>query len=244
MIDVKYLRLARPLGVLLAGVLALVFNSCGGGDDDGGGKLKVVATTGMVADMVEAIGGDRVEVTQLMGAGIDPHSFKPELKDTIALDRADIIFYSGLLLEGKMEKDWEKHAAKSYALASAIPAERTKGDKAHPDPHVWGDVSLWATCIDGVAKKLAKHDPGGADEFDLGAKAYGEKLEALHVWALAQAKKVPEGSRIMVTSHDAFSNTLARPTVSRSTVCRASRPSIVLEVPIALPWRRSSATAA
>ncbi len=88
-----------------------------------------------------------------MGAGIDPHSFKPELKDTTAMSRADIIFYSGLLLEGKMENDWQAHSGKSHAVAGAIPTDQLKGDSHHPDPHVWGDVSLWAMGIDGVIER-------------------------------------------------------------------------------------------
>lgn len=204
MIEEKYSQLARALRFLGAVLIALVLAACGkgGGSDDG--KIFVVATTGMVSDMVEAIGGDAVQVKELMGAGVDPHSFKPELKDTIAMSRADIIFYSGLLLEGKMENDWQAHSGKSHAVASAVPQDRLKGDRHHPDPHVWGDVSLWATGIDGVVEAFSKHDPAGADGYRERGEGYRKELAALHEWALARAQLVPEENRVMVTSHDAF----------------------------------------
>lgn len=158
----------------------------------------------MVGDMVKAIGGEGVRVKEMMGAGIDPHSFKPELRDTTAMSRADLIFYSGLMLEGKMEKDWQSHSGKSHAVATAVPQDRLKGDRHHPDPHVWGDVSLWMTGIDGVVDTFVKFDPDGAAGYRERGEAYRKKLAALHEWALERAKQVPEDKRVMVTSHDAF----------------------------------------
>ncbi|MFT5410568.1 MAG: manganese/zinc/iron transport system substrate-binding protein, partial [Verrucomicrobiales bacterium] len=185
--------------------LGLVLSSCGGGDGQAGdGRLFVVATTGMVGDMVQAIGGDEVDVKVLMGAGIDPHSYKPVMKDTTAMARAKIVFYSGLLLEGKMESNWQSHSSKSHAVASVLPEERLKGDEHHPDPHVWGDVELWAMGIDGVVGAFVKHDPDGAEGYLARGEAYRERLAELHQWALERAKGVPESSRVMVTSHDAF----------------------------------------
>ncbi|MGI9240778.1 MAG: metal ABC transporter solute-binding protein, Zn/Mn family, partial [Verrucomicrobiales bacterium] len=125
-------------------------------------------------------------------------------RDTTAMSRADIIFYSGLLLEGKMENDWQAHSGKSHAVAGAIPADRLKGDADHPDPHVWGDVSLWATGIDGVVDVLSKRDPDGAEGYRERAASYRTKLSELHAWALARAQEVPAPNRVMVTSHDAF----------------------------------------
>jgi manganese/zinc/iron transport system substrate-binding protein len=153
---------------------------------------------------VLSIGGDGVRVKQLMGAGIDPHSYKPELKDTTAMSRAKIIFYSGLMLEGKMENDWQSHRAKSHSVAGSFPKDRLKGDEHHPDPHVWGDVELWAQGIDGVVEAFTKYDPAGADGYRERGEAYAKKLAELHLWAIARAQLVPEKNRVMVTSHDAF----------------------------------------
>ena len=188
----------------VAGLLACILGACGDGGGSDDGKIFVVATTGMVGDMVKAIGGEAVEVKALMGPGIDPHSFKPELKDTTAMGRADIIFYSGLLLEGKMENDWQSHSGKSHAVASAVPADRTKGDSAHPDPHVWGDVSLWATGIDGVVEAFSKFHPEGEAGYRERGEAYRKKLTDLHEWALSRAQEIPADRRVLVTSHDAF----------------------------------------
>ena len=204
MVNDRLCRIRRGLCLALIACTAAAYSGCGKGGATDDGKIFVIATTGMVGDMVRAIGGDRVEVRELMGAGIDPHSFKPELKDTTAMSRADIIFYSGLLLEGKMETDWQAHSGKSHAVAGAIPQDRLKGDLHHPDPHVWGDVSLWATGIDGVVGAFAKHDPAGAAGYRERGEAYRERLENLHAWALARAAEVPEASRVLVTSHDAF----------------------------------------
>ena len=202
-------RIGRCLPVVVAALAGIGLVACGGGGEEGGGsddgKVFVVATTGMVGDMVRAVGGPGVEVKQLMGATIDPHSFKPELKDTTAMGRADLIFYSGLLLEGKMEQQWSSHADKSHAVAEGIPGERLDGDDGHPDPHVWGDVALWSKGIDGVVAAFAKIDPDGADGYRERGEAYRAKLADLHQWALGRAGEIPETNRVVITSHDAFS---------------------------------------
>src|SRR5688500_15312172 len=66
-------------------------------------KIKVTTTVTMVADLARNVGGDRVEVEALMGPGVDPHLYKAAASDVTKLQQADLIFYSGLLLEGKMQ---------------------------------------------------------------------------------------------------------------------------------------------
>jgi len=203
---IKKLNLFSRRSVLalgLSGLLAAVLTGCGKDSSDDG-EIFVVATTSMVGEMVREIGGPDVEVKQLMGPGIDPHSFDPVLKDTTAMDRADIVFYSGLMLEGTMERNWEKHSAKSHAVASRIPADKIHGDADHPDAHVWGDAKLWATCVDVVVDAFVEFDPDGADGYRERGEAYRQKLLETHEWALKRAKDLPEDKRVMVTSHDAF----------------------------------------
>jgi manganese/zinc/iron transport system substrate-binding protein len=172
--------------------------------------LRVVATTTLVADLVRQVAGDRAEVAALMGPGVDPHLFKPVASDVIRLQRADVIFYNGLLLEGKMS-DLLTRLARSqrhvYALTEAVPEDRLlqpADHEGHHDPHVWFDVSLWRLGVDIVEQGLAAADPAHAAVYARRADAVRARLDALHAWALAKAAELPPERRVLVTSHDAY----------------------------------------
>src|SRR5688500_5484117 len=94
------LRLALAMVILLTACSQA--NTSAGSKDIAGRKIQVVATTGMVGDLVKNVGGARVEVASLMGPGVDPHLYKPSAGDIRRLESADIIFYNGLELEGRM----------------------------------------------------------------------------------------------------------------------------------------------
>jgi manganese/zinc/iron transport system substrate-binding protein len=188
--------------------------------------LAIVATTGMVADIVRNVAGDRAVVTSLMGDGVDPHLYKPTRDDIAALLAADVVVASGLLLEGKMTDAFDRvrAAGKTVIVATdAIPkaALRTKpadDPSAHhstgastsdsnalpPDPHVWMDPTLWAAATLGVADALAKADPAHAGDYRARAKAYADQLAALDAYVKTSMTGVPETSRVLVTAHDAF----------------------------------------
>ncbi len=173
------------------------------------GKLRIVATTGMVGDLVNNIGGSRVQTTTLMGPGVDPHLYKATPSDAAALRSADMIFYNGLFLEGKMSELFEqieKQGGDVIAVAEAVDQARLIDlpQLEHYDPHIWFDVSLWAECVPVVQEALTKKDPDGADEYRQNAEAYAKELEALGEWCAEQARLIPEERRILVTSHDAF----------------------------------------
>jgi len=173
-------------------------------------KIKVTATTTMVADFARNVGGDRVEVETLMGPGVDPHLYKAAASDVTKLQQADVIFYSGLLLEGKMQDIFGKLARSKrfvYAVTESIPPERLLEPPqfaGHYDPHVWFDVPLWKTCIDVVAKGLSETDPPGKDGYEKRAAATRTRMDELHAWALKKAAELPSERRILVTSHDAY----------------------------------------
>jgi len=196
------------LGALaLAAVLA---SGCGGGgnerDDD---RLRVVATTGQVGDLVAAVGGDRVDVTSLMGPGIDPHLYKASAGDVTRLRDADVVFYNGLHLEAKMGEVLERMGARkpTVAVAEAIPEDRLFSPDDYEglhDPHVWFDVSLWRLAVDVVAGKLAELDPDHAAGYRERAAAYAAGLDDLHAYARARFADIPERQRVLVTAHDAF----------------------------------------
>lgn len=174
--------------------------------------VKAVCTTGMVADVVRAVGGaggERVQVKAMLGAGVDPHLYKPTRTDMLTLMSADIIFYNGLLLEGKMTDALVRIARTRpvVAVTEGIDPERLlapEGLEGHDDPHVWMDPSRWMLTVDVVATELAKVDPAGADSFKANAEAYRAQLARLDAYAERVLSSVPEEKRVLVTAHDAF----------------------------------------
>ena len=173
-------------------------------------KLKVATTVTMVADLARQVGGDRVEVDALMGPGVDPHLYKAAASDITKLQQADVIFYSGLLLEGKMQDIFAKLARSKrfvYPVTEAIPVEKLLEPPefaGHYDPHVWFEVPLWNLCVDVVAKGLSEADPAGRDFYEKRAAETRARMDELHAWALKKSAELPAERRILVTSHDAY----------------------------------------
>jgi len=204
---------------LLTG-LALLLGGCGGEGRDGGdgatgaaagaaGRLNAVATTGQIGDLVRNVGGDRVQVTALMGPGIDPHLYKASAGDVERLRNADVIFYNGLHLEAKMADVLERLGARqpTVAVAEAIPELRLISSPAFPDahdPHVWFDLSLWQTALEAVRDALAGLDPDHAETYRANAAAYHEKLAELDAYVREQIARITPSRRVLVTAHDAF----------------------------------------
>jgi len=173
-------------------------------------KMNVVTTTTMVNDMVKEIGGDRVNVVGLMGPGVDPHLYKPASGDVVKLQRAKVIFYSGLMLEGRMTDLFFRMARAGklvYAVTESIPEkDRLEPPEfaGHWDPHVWGDPILWSNCIVTVVDGLSKADPAGAADYAKRGRAVDASYKAMKAWALKRIAEVPRKHRILITSHDAF----------------------------------------
>jgi manganese/zinc/iron transport system substrate-binding protein len=173
-------------------------------------KLRVAATVTMVADLARQVGGERVEVDALMGPGVDPHLYKAAASDITKLQQADVIFYSGLLLEGKMQDIFAKLARSKrfvYPVTEAIPVEKLLEPPefaGHYDPHVWFEVPLWKLCVDVVAKGLSEADPAGKDFYEKRAAETRARMDELHAWALKKSAELPAERRILVTSHDAY----------------------------------------
>jgi manganese/zinc/iron transport system substrate-binding protein len=161
----------------------------------------------MVADQVKNIGGPHVEVTTLMGAGVDPHLYNATPADVTALNRADIIFYSGLHLEGKLAELLERMRQRkpTVAVAEVIPADRVRRDEhGASDPHVWFDVELWSLASGAARDALIEFDPKHADEYRQSAEAYQSNLAKLDANVAEDLSAIPEKSRVLVTAHDAF----------------------------------------
>ena len=173
-------------------------------------KMNVVATTTMVTDMVKEVGGDRVSVVGMMGAGVDPHLYKPASGDVVKLQRAKVIFYSGLMLEGRMADLFFKMARagkKVYAVTESIP-EKDRLEppefEGHWDPHIWGDPFLWSKCIATVVDGLSAGDPDGKEYYTKRGASVVKSYKDVRQWALKRIAEIPKSQRVLVTSHDAF----------------------------------------
>jgi manganese/zinc/iron transport system substrate-binding protein len=168
-----------------------------------------IATTGMVADIVRNVAGEKAKVVGIIGEGVDPHLYKPTRADVAHFMNGDIVFYSGLLLEGKMSDVLENLAKEKpvYAVTSAIDPNfllEPPEFKGHPDPHVWMDVQGWITAVETVRSALTEYDPENAGLYQANAKKYTEQLQALDNYARERFATIPQESKVMVTAHDAF----------------------------------------
>jgi manganese/zinc/iron transport system substrate-binding protein len=173
-------------------------------------KIRVTTTVGMITDIVRNVGGDRLIVTGLMGPGVDPHLYKPSARDVTRLGDADIIFYGGLDLEGRMTELFEKiekSGKKTVAVSEDIDRAQLRDFPGHPgryDPHIWFDVTLWQSAVRAVEKELSAFDPLSQPLYERNAKAYLAQLDELQAYVVAQVALVDPNSRLLITAHDAF----------------------------------------
>ena len=175
-------------------------------------QFRAVATTGPVGDAVRWIVGDRIEVSVMMGPGIDPHLYRPLPSDLKKLESADLIFYNGLHLEGRLSDVLETMSEKKFVVsltaglvASEDPRLLTPEDYAGlHDPHVWHDVALWSDCIQHACDALCEFDADGAELYRENTAEFRKHLASLHEEVTGSLSAVPEEARVMVTAHDAF----------------------------------------
>lgn len=172
-------------------------------------KYKAVATTGMLGDVLQQVLGEEARVKVLMGPGVDPHTYIPTRQDTLDLQNADLIFYNGFHLEGRMGEVLDLLSKDKTVLVATdfLPegsALSTNEDTVH-DPHIWMDASLFSHVTLGIAERMATVDAGNAEAYRARAKAYAEQLEALHQYGIKAVGSIPENNRTLVTAHDAFS---------------------------------------
>lgn len=195
-------------------IIFLLFTSigltnCSQNETSESGKQKIVVTTGMIGDIISNIVGDSLEVTALMGPGVDPHQYTAVQSDLRTLQEANIIFYNGLHLEGKMVSVFEKMGRTKpvYALSDGLEEKdlrRLDDDNAH-DPHIWMDVALWHKATEFATEKLCDHYPTLAKYFKGRASAYMNRLLLLDQEVKKEISSIPESQRVLITAHDAFS---------------------------------------
>lgn len=171
--------------------------------------IAVTATVGMVADLVRVVGGDRVDVSQICGSGVDPHLYKATRDDVQTMMSADVIYYSGLMLEGKMADTLIKMArGKPVVAVTEVLDKKTLLEPddfaGHFDPHVWMDVAAWSQCVGVVADELSTLDPPSEPGYRERAAKLQAELTKLDVYGKRVIATIPEDRRVLVTSHDAF----------------------------------------
>ena len=172
-------------------------------------EIYVTTTIAQIADAVRNVGGENVKVDSLMGPGIDPHLYRASQGDISKLMEADIIFYNGLHLEGKMGDILENMSKEkpTIAVGESIPTNlllEDEDDATMPDPHVWFDIQLWTYVVETIKDSLIELDEENAATYEANAKAYLDELEELHEWAVNEISSIPEESRVLITAHDAF----------------------------------------
>ncbi len=233
-VAVNPVRALNLVTLILAFGLLMAIAACSNGNDDGSDSdgastLKVVTTTNIVADWVQNVGGDHVEVNSLLPVGGDPHTYQPGARDVARMVDADLVLTIGLNLEGNWLRELIQNASADESrittLGEAIDAiefaetgghfgeeedheeeeEADEDDHGPLDPHFWFDPSRVKIAVNDIAERLASLDPANADTYNANAAAYGAQLDELHTWTIEQLSVLPNDDRILVTSHDSLS---------------------------------------
>jgi manganese/zinc/iron transport system substrate-binding protein len=173
------------------------------------GRLTIVATTNLIGDAVKNIVQDHAEVITLMGPGVDPHAYKATQQEVKHLLNADIVFYNGLHLEGKMADILHKLSKTRpvYAAGEAITPAQQLVDPNFSlgiDPHFWFDVCLWKKAVQYISNQLQAADPEAAACYRENTAHYLQQLDELHQETLEAIQQIPAAQRVLITAHDAF----------------------------------------
>ena len=212
-----------PLTATLAALSLFALAGCGSdtappagqgaaavGSDTVKTPYSIVTTCGMVTDIVAVVAGERANVSGLMGEGVDPHMYKPTRNDQKTLLEADIVFYSGLMLEGRMGDTFigiGRSGKPVFAVTEQIDESYLREPPefaGHWDPHVWMDITAWSQCVDVVTEALSSYDMTHADEYRQRATDYQAQLREMDDYVRRTIATIPENQRWLVTAHDAF----------------------------------------
>ena len=172
-------------------------------------KLSIVCTTGMIGDAVNNIVGDNAVVISLMGPGVDPHLYKVTQSDIKKLLNADVIFYNGLHLEGKMGEVLSKMAEQKPVIAICDGLKKkqlraTSEFEGNYDPHIWFSVKVWTNVVRFIGKSLAEIDLIHASFYQVNTTKHVEELISLHASTIEKINTISENQRVLITAHDAF----------------------------------------
>lgn len=190
-------------------VILLAFSSCSDTSNQTNGKLKIVVTTNIIADCVKEIVGSSAEVYSIMGAGVDPHSYKASQGDVELLLKADLIVYNGLHLEGKMSDVLKNISTrrKTICLSDGLKADAIRSINLQADvhdPHFWFDIMKWKAGLQYFVHESSRYFPAIKDSLIARSIVYYEKMDDLHREVIEKIKTIPSDQRFLITSHDAF----------------------------------------
>lgn len=208
----KYLKHILALFAVVLVLVGCTTDDTGSntGESADGETIEIVATTSMITDLLEIIGGEQVEVTGLMGPGIDPHDYQATASDVTNMQEADIVVYNGMHLEGQMGEVFSEIESmdKAVFVLEDIMADEEMLDSEEEDmpvdPHIWFSVPLWSRASDYITESLSDYDPENADYYQSNNDEYQVELEELDTYIRDRVDELPENSRYLVTAHDAF----------------------------------------
>lgn len=208
----------RLISALVAGTLFLSACAAPGASQARDGKLRVVATTTIVADVVRAVGGDPIDLAALIPPNVDEHGYEPTPQDVAKVAQADLVFLNGAGLEQFIQKLTENASSKAQfiSVSDGIPLLQgapedepslqptPSGAAPVGDPHVWMDPNNVLVWVDNIQKALSAADPTHQALYQQNAARYRQKLQELDAWVRAQVTAVPQARRQLVTDHLVF----------------------------------------
>ena len=195
------------LTALLTGLLSLPLAAA---------ELKVASLHPLIGDLAKQVGGDRVEVVDLIGKNGDPHHFEPVATDLQKAGDAKLYLASGMGLESYMDslRGIVGTKAQIIEIGKDLPSiegecDHEGHDHAHDhdheiDPHWWHSIDLFRRAATITADTFAKADPAGAETYAKNAAAYRTKLDELERWTRKEIAKIPRDKRHLATAHAAF----------------------------------------
>ncbi|NQY32395.1 MAG: zinc ABC transporter substrate-binding protein [Coraliomargarita sp.] len=214
------MKFGKSLSVALGCLAVLFCAACAPQDTDSKtvqaldpeSPYKIVCTVGMITDVVRNIAGEQAAVEGIIGEGVDPHLYKPTRGDVVKLSGADVVFYNGLLLEGKMTDVLVRVATSGKPVRAVTEVILESSDyllakddgSDYTDPHVWMDVQGWMQAVPVVSDTLTVLDPKNAASYEANAVAYASQLAELDAYAKKAMATIPESQRVLITAHDAF----------------------------------------
>jgi ABC-type Zn uptake system ZnuABC Zn-binding protein ZnuA len=211
--EARSVRKRLFLSAVLFTLASLLLTACTSAATTAEGKLKLVASTTIVGDVVRQVAGESAALVVLIPPGADPHTFEPRPQDIAALSEADVVFTNGLHLEEALDPALESNVqGKLVAISDGIQAlpfnagaeHQDEAGHAAGDPHTWMDPDNVAIWVQNIAAALAQVDPQNNDAYQRNAEAYTAELKALDSWILEQTAQVPAAHRKLVSDHATF----------------------------------------
>ena len=196
----------KKITVLLIGLLFLLLAACTPIESDENENLTVLATTSIVADVVQNIAAEHLEVFVLLPNGSDPHGFVPTPQDLVKMISADLVFTSGLGLEESLN-DFLTTNVETSSIVVLSEGMQLAGSN---DPHVWMNPQNVIAWTERISIELALLDAPNADAYQKNAKNYAAQLSELDVWTKAQFAGIDPDERLLLSDHEVLTHLAQR----------------------------------